>query len=346
MDIRLLSEADINGAKALWKEAFGDSDRYIDWYFANKVLPGNSVGVFDGRLVSALHMIPFEICVQGRPLQSAFIAGAATAKERQGQGLMRTLLLETLKLLRSRGVVMTHLYPFKHSFYENFGWATYSYVYQKKAKKQSGTDGVIIETDDWRLLAPLYGAMMSRFDGYVIRREREWEWRVGEYMADGGKAALLVKNGTPAAYMIYYDNKGEAEVIETVCGNEDDLHPLLDHILKSGRSASYFIPAAEPHDAVPYGTEPLVPYCMARVADAQALLKAFGAEEILEHIRISDDFAGWNNIGEGKVIDAGTFAKIVHCGAKGILSGEKRDNGSRSLEKVFSSRVTCIFEQY
>lgn len=334
MDIRLLGEADIRGAKALWKEAFGDSDRFIDWYFANKILPGNSLGMFDERLVSAVHMIPVKICVQGKPLESAFIAGAATAKTRQGQGLMRSLLLETLKLLKSRGIAMTHLYPFRHGFYENLGWATYSYVYNKNVKIQSEySTGDAAEARDPRLLAPLYSNMMSRFDGYIIRDEREWQWRFEEHMADGGKAALLVKNSNPAAYMLYNSEGGRAEVIETVYNEEGDLHPLLGHILGKGHeSVGYFVPATESQDAAPYG--------MARIVDIRALLKLFGAEEVLKHIRISDGFAGWNNAGEGMEIDIGAFAKMVHLG---VTDASACIN---LLKKVFSPRATCIFEQY
>lgn len=362
MDIRLLGEADINEAKGLWSEAFGDSDRFTDWYFANKVLPGNSVGAFDvtGGLISVVHTIPFEVCVQGRPLESAFIAGAATAKAWRGQGLMRTLLLETLKLLKSRGIVMTHLYPFKHSFYESFGWATYSYVNNKNIIIQGDHPaGDVIETGDWRLLAPLYNRMMGAFDGYIIRNEREWEWRIGECTADRGKAALLIKNGAPAAYMLYYNNDGEAEIIETVYNKEEDLYPLLKYVSGKGkRSAAYSVPATEPPGAAPYGTEPhgaapygtesrpAVPYGMARVVDARALLKLFGAEEVLDHIRITDDFAGWNNVGEGVKTDAGALAKMVHRGAKSILSDDECSICNGLLKKVFSPRATCIFEQY
>jgi predicted acetyltransferase len=287
--------------------------------------------------------------VQGRTLQSAFIAGAATAKARRGQGLMRALLLETLRLLKSRGTVMTHLYPFKHSFYEKFGWTTYSYVFNKSVKMRRGNTGDVAETRDRLLLATLYSAMMSRFDGYVVRNRREWEWRLDEHTAGGGKAAVLKKNGTPAAYMLYNSNERKAEVVETVYNSEEDIYPLLNNILEKGyRSAAYSIPAAGPRGAVPYGTEPLsaVPYGMARVVDAQALLKLFGAEEALNYMRISDGFAGWNNIGEGAETDIGPLAKIVHRGAKNILSKDECSICNGLLKKVFSPRVTCIFEQY
>ena len=131
MDVRLLGKWDTPEAKVLWKEAFADSDAFIDWYFKNKVLPGNSLGAFDeGGLVSVLHMIPFTIRLQGRPVPSLMIAGAATKAERRGEGHMRVLLLKALEEMRSRGIFVTHLYPFKHSFYEHFGWTTVTRVHR------------------------------------------------------------------------------------------------------------------------------------------------------------------------------------------------------------------------
>lgn len=340
MDVRLLEQADIPQAKALWSEAFGDTAAYIDWYFANKVTPGNSLGMFDGRLVSVVHMIPLDICVQGRPLKSSYIAGAATAADRRGEGLMRTLLYESLRLMKQRGIAMTHLYPFKHSFYENFGWATYSYVQTKRAEKgieQHG--GEIIESCGPETLAPLYKRMMSGFDGYVIRGEREWRWRLEEHMTDGGKAAALLRDGRPTAYMLYSSVQGKANVIETVYTGERDIQALLAHILANGnKSAEYFIPADKSAGATPYG--------MARIVDARALLKMFSAEDVLERVRITDDYAEWNNTGSGQTLSVLELAKIVHRGPRPDREDGKNDLIYNILMKHFLFRSTCIFEQY
>ncbi len=339
MDIRLLEIDDIPQAKALWKEAFSDSDAFIDWYFENKILPGSSLGLFDKGLACVVHMIPHRVRVQGRALESAFIAGAATSVKRRGEGLMRTMLLESLRLMKQRGIVMTHLYPFKHSFYENFGWATYSYVQNKTAKEACyDPEAEVVGTADLKLLAPLYDTFMRALDGYIIRSEREWRWRLEELWADGGKAVLLKNDGKPSAYMLYYNGEEKAEVIETVYSREQDIYPLLECILKQNKSVQYFIPAPGNADAAPYG--------MARVVDAQALLELFGAQELLEHMRINDSFAPWNNIGEGKEITIEELAKTAHQGAGVLGSGKANEPGHSMLSRVFLYRGTCIFEQY
>jgi predicted acetyltransferase len=341
MDVRLLEQADIPQAKALWKQAFGDSDAFIDWYFANKALPGNSLCIFDGKLASIIHMIPVNVRIQGRLFESAYIAGAATAADRRGEGLMRTLLYESLRLMRERGITVTHLYPFRHSFYESFGWATYSYVYNRTAKEAPAQPGAeITEPEDWKPLAPLYERVMSRFDGYIARGSREWRWRFDEHMVDGGKTAALKRGGKTAAYMLYGSVRGKAEVIETVYEDERDIQPLLSYILGKGHSsADYFIPAGECAGAAPYG--------MARIVDARALLKAFGAEELLEHMSICDGFAEWNNIGSGEETDIRSLAKIMHRGiCTDCINSVIPNPQYNILMKYFLPQSTCIFEQY
>lgn len=345
MDVRLLDENDISEAKALWKQAFNDSDAFIDWYFKNKISYGNSLGMFENGLVSVLHMIPFKICVQGRHLDSMFIVGAATAKKRRGEGLMRAVLLESLSLLRHRKILMTHLYPFKHSFYEKFGWATYSYVNKMSATHSVWQQGAeVFETTDYLVLDLMYRKMMRAFDGYVIRDKKEWLWRLGELASAGGRVAVVKKNDVPSAYMLYLPNNQKAEIVETVYSDKQDLSTLLAYILGQGYTrADYIIPAEKHRRAAPHG--------MARVVDANALLNAFGAEHLLEYVNIVDDFAKWNNISniyadqEMSIVE---LARIFHQGISLQPSEEDYETNilTNNLRNIFSHQNTCIFEAY
>ncbi len=334
MDTRLLEAEDKPQATALWKEAFDDSDAFISWYFDNKVKAGSSLGLFEkGALVSVLHMIPYTISIQGRHVPTAYIAGAATAKSRQGQGLMKKLLHETLVHLKSRGIAITHLYPFKHEFYEKFGWATYSYVSRQVVKDVAPKKGAdVIETKDLSLFKTLYDRMMREYDGFVVRSEREWQWRLDELMIDGGRTAVLLKRGSARAYMLYYENDGTAKVIETVYHDEQDIGALLGYILHQGyKSVDYFIPAQAQH-AEKFG--------MARIVDVNALLTALGAEALIEHIDITDRFAEWNNIknGNSKSLDTAVLAALLH-------RGEDR-KASEITGRFFTIQRACIFETY
>ncbi len=336
MDIRLLEKGDIPLAKALWKQAFDDTDAFIDWYFENKVLPGQSLGMFDNGLVSVLHMLPFTVSVQRRPLSSAFIAGAATDKSHRGEGLMRHLLRESLALMKQRGILLTHLYPFKHEFYERLGWAAYSHVRKQSVTAASlSRHADVIETSDASILATLYNKMMRGFDGYVLRTQREWNWRLGELAVDGGKVAVLIEDDAAQAYMLYYVKEGVVDVIETVYTDEAYVGGLLAWLFRQGfKKVSYYLPADR--RGAKHG--------MARVVDARALLKAFNADVLLNHVSIRDDLAPWNNVAAGaKPMPVSELARFVHQGA-GHFSDYTE--GSRELNQIFTSQTTCIFEAY
>ena len=344
MTIRLLEQIDIKEAKQLWKDTFGDSDAFINWYFSNKIWPGNSLGLFDEHLVSVVHMIPYKICVQGKPLDSLMIAGVATVKHRRGEGLMRQLLHAALTLMKERGVMMTHLYPVSHGFYEKFGWTAYTHVYKHQVSDASLRPGSrVTEMADVSILDALYRDMMRSHDGYVVRGPREWEWRLEELFSDGGKAAVLTRENVDAAYLLYYENEGKADVIETVFTRERDIGDLIAYLLEKGLSAvDYHTPANEPASAQKHA--------MARIVDAKALLTAFGAEHILSEFDIIDDFAEWNNIRgsrNGRTILIRPLTEIVHNGCEHESQGHNRQNyADIGLEEIFLRQSPCIFEAY
>lgn len=338
MDIRLLSDDDIPQAKALWKEAFNDSDSFIEWYFDNKVLPGNSLGIFDSSLISVLHTIPYTLSIRNKPLKTAFIAGAATSNKRRNEGLMRILLKESIGLMKSRGILMTHLYPFKHSFYEKFGWASYSFVNRKTAENAYNTEGLEVkETDDINALSGLYNDMMSKFDGYVIRGEREWNWRIGELKSDGGRIAAVFKDGNLKAYMMFFCENDKIDVIETVYSDDYYIKTIFDYLLSSWHmKVEYFIPANPGNLSESYG--------MSRIVSAYDVLKEYGFEGILDSIRVEDGFAEWNNIGHGDKINISDLAVLI-CG--GVTN--RKNNANKLVQKFgydFLNQNTCIFEAY
>lgn len=330
MDIRLLREDDRPLAAKLWKEAFDDSDKFIGWYLENK--SKSAIGIFNaGALLSVLHLVPYKVMVQGKQMQTYFITGAATSKERRGQGLMRQLLYEALQHMRSEGVFLTYLYPFKHSFYEKYGWSTFSYVSRQTITKvRCKSDADVIETKDVSLLSSLYNRMMRSYQGYVIRSKKEWQWRTEELAVDNGRAAVLLKGGRARAYVLFYENKGKADIIETVYEDEEDIGAMLAYVLGQGfSSAEYFVPHS--------GDEK---FGMARIVNAQALLNAIGAQNMLTKASITDDFAEWNNIGtdDKNQIDTAKLVAYVHSGTD-LKTAEK-------LGHHFRQARTCIFETY
>jgi predicted acetyltransferase len=335
----LLDKKDIDEAKALWKSSFDDSDAFIDTYFENKIIPHNSLGMFDDGLACVVHMLPERIRVQGKALKSGYIAGAATAQKKQNRGYMRIMLQESLQLMNQRGIVMTHLYPFKHSFYEKFGWGTYSYVQKKVVKVGKPAGGRVEPVTERSLLVPLYRKMMAKFDGYVIRTASQWDGRLSELLCDGGKAVVLYEEDVPVAYMMYYEEDGNADVIEAVFSREEQAQSLAEHIAQGCNEVRYSLPTNDDTSA---------PQGMARIVDVVGLLEELDAMEVLRKMQVVDAFANCNNRGSSRNrIQISELAQIVHRGVpRGLLDEKKKKSPYNILNEKFIQRSTCIFEEY
>jgi predicted GNAT superfamily acetyltransferase len=115
--------AEISALRALWKEAFGDSDEFLNDFFSTAFSPDRSRRIEEnGRILSALYW--FDCSYSGGKL--AYLYAVATAKSARGRGLCRTLMEDTHRHLRSLGYVGAILVPAEPSlygFYRRMGYA-------------------------------------------------------------------------------------------------------------------------------------------------------------------------------------------------------------------------------
>ena len=114
--------------RALWQEAFGDSDEYLDIFFGTAFSPNRCRCVaIEGKVVAALYWL--DCACRGRKL--AYIYAVATAKTHRGQGIASKLLADTHKHLTRLGYAGTVLVPSEKSmfgFYERLGYSVCSRV--------------------------------------------------------------------------------------------------------------------------------------------------------------------------------------------------------------------------
>lgn len=87
------------------------------------------MGAFDedGRLLSAMMQIPYDVRFEGETVKLAGIGGVVTDPASRGQRGVRRLFEEGLPRLYREGHVFSALYPFSHRFYRKFGyeWAEF-----------------------------------------------------------------------------------------------------------------------------------------------------------------------------------------------------------------------------
>jgi len=108
MNISAPTTAQIPALRTLWKEAFGDSDAFLDLFFRTAFQPERCRCIFDGEhAVAALYW--FNCTYKDLPV--AYIYAVATATSHRGQGLCRKLMADTHAHLASLGYEGALLVP-------------------------------------------------------------------------------------------------------------------------------------------------------------------------------------------------------------------------------------------
>ena len=114
--------------RSLWKEAFGDTESFLDSFYTHGFTPDRCRCVtVDGQLAAALYW--FDCSVDGKPV--AYLYGIATAKAHRGKGLCRALLESThahLKYLGYAGAILVPADRELQKMYEKLGYAVCTWM--------------------------------------------------------------------------------------------------------------------------------------------------------------------------------------------------------------------------
>ncbi len=98
--------------KALWECCFEDSPEFVDYYFHHRYKEEiNRTIVREGKVVSALQAIPYEMTYGETMIKTSYISGACTHPDFRSQGSMRQLLNETHQWMFQQGVQLSTLIP-------------------------------------------------------------------------------------------------------------------------------------------------------------------------------------------------------------------------------------------
>ena len=122
MNIITPSEDHIPGLRRLWQAAFGDTDEFLDDFFALAYAPERCRCVEEGgETAAALYWFDCEL--EGAKL--AYVYAVATDPERRGRGLCRVLMADTMEVLKAsgyQGAVLVPQEPWLVEMYKKMGF--------------------------------------------------------------------------------------------------------------------------------------------------------------------------------------------------------------------------------
>ncbi len=141
--------------KALWKEAFGDPEAFIDLFFTTAYAPGRCLCLWQGQQVLAAAYWLDCACSGGK---LAYIYAVATKKEARGRGLCHKLLGAIHEKLQEQGyagAVLVPGAPELAKLYSHMGYAFFGGMDVLSAKSGEASEA-------FRSLQPMEYARLRR----------------------------------------------------------------------------------------------------------------------------------------------------------------------------------------
>ncbi len=203
---RTATNSDLSEIKKLWKEAFLDTDSFIEWNFKYNYQEDNTfIQEYDGEIASVVQIIPHTLIAVKERLSAAYIWGMLTKKKHQGKGFARKSFNYVLPEIYSRGYDISILTSAVGDMYEKFGYTTVCNSESYKEPEEYDVDFLDDINDSIEHLDEIYKRYVSDKKLYMERPYEYWKRIVGD-IDEGSKGHMAVVNKGYA--LLYPHNDG------------------------------------------------------------------------------------------------------------------------------------------
>lgn len=212
--------------KPMWSEIFyEDSDRFTDYYFAEK-MPGNKgYGVkVDGELVSMMFLTPYPVWIKTGGAEDFtqvtlyYIVGVGTRKEYRHRGYMDCMLRRALRDICEEGHPFTFLMPANPAIYEPY---QFRYIYDRPVYEVDRVAAVPLTGSEIpQLVQFANNILMSRFQIFIHRDNAYYERQRLESAAQNGDVYLWKNKGEIQGYYLYAREDEHEEIQEAMLSSE------------------------------------------------------------------------------------------------------------------------------
>lgn len=185
--------------RKLWEEIFKeDTVEFLDYYYSVKTLE-NEIYVIeeDNKIVSMLHLNPYQMRIGNEIYQTHYIVAVATDENYRKRGYMAKLLNYTMQIMQDRGEPFTFLMPAAEAIYKPFG---FEFVYEQKqgtitgkADKDDAIDFVMAKETDCQEIADFANEFLKGYDVVTWRDASYYETLLAEQASENGGILLAKK---------------------------------------------------------------------------------------------------------------------------------------------------------
>jgi predicted acetyltransferase len=248
------------------------------------------------------------------------IAAVSAWPEHRRGGIVASILIRTLSVMKEAGQTISLLGPFSYAFYRKFGWEmaidrkrlTLEPELFPKIDPSLAPGQVIRVGSDIALLAPIYERYACLFNG-MLHRTKTWTEELLE-RKKGHIAVYKDVQGVPQGYVHYEAKNDEFLIHELITLNHEAKLGLWRFIANHDSMVSQVVYMAPVDEALPYLLDnprikqQIEPYFMARIVDIEKLVEQYpflpSVDRIVKwsdnnsiclFLHIKDQYAQWND---------------------------------------------------
>ena len=120
----------------LWRTSFNDSEEFIKLFFDRVYKKENALFIEkNGKIVSALQMLPYPMSFCGKQVATSYISGACTHPDFRNRGVMRQLLSQAFARMLPNGIFFSTLIPANPWLFDYYARIGYAPVFQYSTKE-------------------------------------------------------------------------------------------------------------------------------------------------------------------------------------------------------------------
>ena len=214
--------------RRLWRDAFGDTEPYMDYYFSRKAVRSE---IFEdrekGRLCSMAFFTQYDAVLFGESCRLPYIVGVATDERRRHEGRMTRILLRGMESMKRQGCPLVFLSPADPAIYESLGFVP---ACERETTTLEGTGRYSLRIRPWDTLtleekeqAAAFAEerlQQERFDLHLVHHRAYYDEVHRELQALEGNLLVLYEKKDVVGVANWIVEDGRQEVTELICLRE------------------------------------------------------------------------------------------------------------------------------
>ncbi|NDV66378.1 GNAT family N-acetyltransferase [Bacteroides sp. 224] len=310
--------------KELWRTCFNDSEEFMDLYFTHRFNDDVNVVIEkEGKITSALQMIPYPMTLWGDIVQTSYISGACTCPDSRGKGAMKELLSLSFHRMVQTGVSLSTLIPAEAWLFEYYARMGYASIFRYSLRNLDASK-MVLSLGEYQLsisetynkqVFDYFNQKMQERSCCIQHTEADYKVILADLILSGGTTVTAYQQGKVVGVAFVLPEEGETLFVKELLADSAEIE---NHLLYEGcqtykcKKISIITPAAE-EDA------PQLLLGMARIILAKDILQRYAAAypDLEMNIELVDnqlpENSGYYRIASGKcVFDKEKAPAIYH----------------------------------